>query len=879
MSETLTGKGLRVLKKGVRSLLQMSVLGTAVPIAFGTIVSTFLYFRYRDDVDSLQNQYHLEQDSKAHVLVQEVQGKFQQIHHGLQTIASMPGIRRIDPAAPKVSPRGAEWATDAFEGIEQIYLSLSRDQNISEISISSLDMDPDKINPATGKAWAPFATFDTDTINRLSEHPISLEKAVKVGDVVVHQNRAIKKQLSFFQQTCPTKDKVTLLNYPAVMSEEVTIDDNQFFRATHDEQDRQGFVYSVPYYGSNGKLKGLISCVFLTKNLRDQLPNTDSAIVDTKAHFAIFRPGLGTAMTSATSVRLAMPDTSLMYSSASPIVIPDLWGRWHYWVGKPSADFWNREDVRLLRTTILIGLGVLWTGVFILITFMATIRKRQDQRLESLLRSSQEILFMSDENGKIIRVGGQIKKALGWETGDFIGVNLSLFVIESEREDFQAHLKRVTERQYATETAEFQIETLDDKFVWYEFTTANMSHLPEIGGVLISLKNVETRKHAEFMLRTAKDAAESANEAKSEFLSRMSHELRTPLNAILGFGQLLEMSPETVQDQESVGQILKAGRHLLNLVNDILDISKIESGTLTMSVEPVECLDVIETVVNFIDPQAKQAGISVHVEYDGDFKVLGDRQRMVQVLINLCTNAIKYNKPGGTVTINVKEKDEDTTAFQIRDTGIGINPQVIERLFTPFDRLGAEKLTIEGTGLGLALSKTLVDAMRGKIEVNSTLGVGTVMEFSLPTAKPELQVIEGGAEESPSANELEGATKVLYIEDNLANLKVIADLIQTMPNFELSSARQGGIGIEMVESYQPHIILLDLHLTDMSGLQVLEHIRTNPQTSNAKVIVLSAEVDPIQLEKAIFLGADYIHTKPINVKDLIDLLHDIAEAA
>ena len=871
MGNSRTGRGLRGIYKLILSVLQISVLGTVVPIAFGILISTFLYFRYCQDIESLQAQYRLEQDSKAAIQIQKIQNMFLDVHQGLQTIANMPGIRRLDSQPKKLSPYGAEWASDAFQGIEQIYFGLAKDHGISEIAIMTLDA------KAAKNQSVHTARFDAKTIEHLNSI-VPLGSQSISGDVNPYEIEAMSHQLVFFQETCPLKDKVTLLNYPAVISGGIITSNLQAKSLDPDERESDGFVYSVPYFGADGRLRGLISCTFQTNTLRDRLPDSDAAIVETKRHFSVIREGVGTATTDSSSVQYALPDTSLMYSSVTPLIIPDLWGRWNYWVGKSGAEFWNREDVHILRTTILIAAGIVWSGLLILVTFMASVRKRQDQRLESLLRSSQEILFMTDNNGKVVRAGGQIKKALGWDVTDFVGVNLSLFIAESQREEFTEHIRRVTERQYGSESAEFQIETLDETLAWYELTTTNMSHLPEIGGVLVSFKNVETRKNAEFMLLKAKEAAESANEAKSEFLSRMSHELRTPLNAILGFGQLLEMSPETVQDQESVTQILKAGRHLLNLVNDILDISKIESGTMTMSVEPVECLDVIDTVVTFISPLAKQAGITVYTECHGNPKVIGDRQRIIQILINLCSNGIKYNQTGGRVTIGVKSENDLMTTFSVADNGLGIQPHVLSRLFTPFDRLGAENMTIEGTGLGLALSKTLVEAMGGQIVVDSEPGVGTTMNFSLPTANSQ-SVTSDSNRKCSDHDAAADKTKILYIEDNMANLKLIAELVNKSPEFDLCSARQGGIGIERLETYEPDIVLLDLHLSDMNGLEVIEHIRANPKTANIKVIVLSAEVDPKQLQEAMRLGADFIHTKPIDLKELLALLLNIAEAA
>lgn len=878
MNKPRTNFQVKGFLKSIVPLFQTSVLGSALPIAFGILVSTFLFLQYRDDIELLQNQYHTEQDTKSRGHAQQIQSTFQQIHQGLQMIANLPGVRRIPATGITFLKKGKQWDADTSQGIQQVFGTLYDDHGISEICLSLNSMQPDELDPATGKPWVPIASFDQASQGRLRSMSGTFEKKIQPGDVTAPQYMEIRRQLDYFSQNWPTKDHVTLLNYPAIVSKQTTIADSSLFRTSSSEDDRLGFIYSVPFYGQNGKLMGAVSCIFLKKVIKDLLPSADSALVDTKNHLAITRGINDTTVTNENSMRLAMPDPELLYSSAPVVNIPDELSRWHFWTGKNASEFWRRDEVHILRTTMLIGTCILWSGILLLVAFISNVKKRHDQRLDGLLRSSQEILFMTDDEGKITRVGGQIQKSLGWDSSDFVGKNLSLFVAKSSRTDFDAHLSRVIERQYGNESAEFQIETLDDRPIWYELTTTNMSHLPEIGGVLISLKNVETRKHAEHMLRSAKEAAEKANEAKSEFVSRMSHELRTPLNAILGFGQLLEMSPETVEDQESVAQILKAGRHLLTLVNDILDISKIENGTLTMSVEPVNCLEVIQTVVQFLDSQAKQSGVTLQVECMDDIKVEGDRQRMIQVLINLISNAIKYNKSGGKVVISVERTIERTT-FKIEDTGIGINPQVIDRLFTPFDRLGAERLTIEGTGLGLALSKTLVEAMGGTIAVHSQLEIGTVLEFSLASFTPKLQVVDGDLAGSAPREKSGDLVRILYIEDNLANLQLMEELIRTVDRFDLCTATQGGIGIELLETYRPHIVLLDLHLSDISGSLVLEHIRDHSELAHIKVIVMSADTNPKQLENMLILGADFIHSKPINIKELLTLFSNIAEAA
>ena len=389
-------------------------------------------------------------------------------------------------------------------------------------------------------------------------------------------------------------------------------------------------------------------------------------------------------------------------------------------------------------------------------------------------------------------------------------------------------------------------------------------------------RDATERNRAAAALRQAKEEAERASRAKSEFLSRMSHELRTPLHAILGFAQLLELDGQSAGDAESVGHILGAGNHLLGLINEVLDMARVESGKLALTPEPVSVRETLEETLALVKPQAAERRVRLEpATGELDCEVLSSARRFKQVILNLLSNAVKFNRAGGTVAVSC-ERIEDCLRIRVADTGCGISAENIAKLFVPFERLGVGDTVIEGAGLGLSLSKHLVEAMGGRIGVESELGQGTVFWVELPLIQRTSAATERKLDSRiPTVAERPRATALrtlLYIEDNLSNLRLVERILARRPEVTLLSAMQGGIGLELARQHRPDLILLDLHLPDIQGDEILRQLRAEPRTAQLPIVMISADATAAQIARLRADGASDYLTKPIDVREFLALV-------
>jgi signal transduction histidine kinase len=390
--------------------------------------------------------------------------------------------------------------------------------------------------------------------------------------------------------------------------------------------------------------------------------------------------------------------------------------------------------------------------------------------------------------------------------------------------------------------------------------------------VLVRLQRRQWRVEEELLV--ARDQARDASRLKTEFLSRISHELRTPLNAILGFGQLLQLDDLTEQQRESVDQMLRGGRHLLGLINEVLDISRIETGSLALSLESVDLHEVLTETADLIRPLAAEREIGIHppTREQCPWTVHADRQRLKQVLLNLAANAVKYNRHGGAIHLACHPTSEGRVAIVVRDTGPGIPPDKMERLFMPFDRLGAEQSEVQGTGLGLALSKGLMEAMGGTLGAHSVQGEGTTFTLELALAEDQ-PVPEEGLPAAPAPEQDAAAEHVvLYVEDNPSNLRLVERILGQRRGVLLLAAPRGEIVQDLVQRHRPDLVLLDLHLPGIDGEEVLRRLQADPTTATVPVVLVSADVTPGQRERLLAAGAVEFLGKPLDVPRFLEVV-------
>jgi PAS domain S-box-containing protein len=547
-------------------------------------------------------------------------------------------------------------------------------------------------------------------------------------------------------------------------------------------------------------------------------------------------------------------------------------------------------------------------------------QKKLDQRLRdqqfytrSLIESHIDALMATDSHGIITDVNKQMEALTGCTRDELIGAPFKSYFTDPERAEAAIELV-LSQKKVAN--YELTVRARDGKETVVSYNAATFYDRDrKLQGVFAAARDVTERKRFEQALQdtnveleSARLAAEKANLAKSDFLSSMSHELRSPLNAILGFAQLMESAtplPNTSQ-AESIGQILQAGWHLLKLINEILDLAVIESGKVSLSTEPVSLAEVITECQAMMEPQAQQRGIRMTFpSFESPIFVNADRTRLKQILINLLSNAIKYNREKGTVVVDCAplegqvttsptstmegrvttspiSNSEGVTAspkrirISVKDTGAGLSAEKLAQLFQPFNRLGQDMGGVAGTGIGLVVTKRLAELMGGAIGVESTVAQGSVFWCELILAAAPQLAAENGEAEDVAAPQLSGRAMprtLLYVEDNPANMKLVEQLIARRPDMRLLTAENGTLGIELARSSQPNVILMDINLPGISGIEAMKILREDCVTAHIPIVALSANAMPRDIAIGMEAGFFRYLTKPIKVKEFMDTLN------
>jgi len=506
-----------------------------------------------------------------------------------------------------------------------------------------------------------------------------------------------------------------------------------------------------------------------------------------------------------------------------------------------------------------------------------TALKESENRFSLFMDFLPAIVFIKDEMGRMLYVNKYMDNAFGASAWigktmyDVLQNELGRKMLEDDINAVNTGYQRVEE----------SMEQLDGKLHIYQtqkFAIPRSGHKPLIGGIALDITD---RILGEEETRKARHEAEKANFAKSEFLSRMSHELRTPLNSILGFAQLMDLGELNLAHRKGINHILSSGKHLLNLINEVLDISSIESGWLSFAMQPVQLNGIIMDMIDIIQPDVIKLRIKIQLLQSPTNKLFvnADPNRLKQVLLNLINNAVKYNHEGGSILISTEliatnGNSQPMLRIAIHDTGMGIKPENLEKLFLPFERIGAEKTVIEGTGLGLTVVKKLTEAMGGIVGVESKAGNGSTFWIELPQiVNKEATLVQTDESSKPQHFASKKAGTILYIEDNPSNLDLVEQiLLNQRPEITLVSIMNGLQALSTAIEYKPDLILLDLDLPDIKGLDVIRMLKSNSKTMHVPVVVISADATSQQFETLLEAGAKNYLTKPLDVINFLEVV-------
>ena len=507
--------------------------------------------------------------------------------------------------------------------------------------------------------------------------------------------------------------------------------------------------------------------------------------------------------------------------------------------------------------------------------------RESEQRFRNIFDHAPIGIVYADLQGRVRDANPRLRELIGYDADTLVHRTIADLTYPDDRADDTLALGRLMRGELPEVQRNTRLQHRDGTVLSVRMNWRVLRNAQSQPQRLVAVVEDITEQLRLQEAEQGRQLAESANRAKSEFLSRMSHELRTPLNAMLGFGQLLDLDrqPRLATHQQGwVGQILQAGWHLLEMINDTLDLSRIEAGMLRLVVAPVALQPLMAHCVAMVSPAATRRGITLQVHIaDHASHALGDETRLKQVMSNLLSNAVKYNVAGGQVVVRSHRLDAQTLEVRVLDTGLGLNEAQMAGLFQPFNRLGREQSDTEGTGIGLVISRRLAELMGGTLTAESAAGIGATFVLRLPLASLQAPKPQLSATMAPDSDRYRRRT-VHYVEDNETNVEVMRGILAQRPQVTLEVSTLGLDGLTAIRSHPPDLILLDMHLPDVDGLELLRQLQRDPACADIPIVVVSADATPTRIAEALAAGARHYLTKPLNLAGFLGVLDDLLES-
>jgi PAS domain S-box-containing protein len=506
--------------------------------------------------------------------------------------------------------------------------------------------------------------------------------------------------------------------------------------------------------------------------------------------------------------------------------------------------------------------------------------RESEQRFRNILNTAPIGIVYADLSGHVKQTNPRFCELTGYSNDELLTMTVPQLTHPDDNPEDVALSRALVQGELPMYRRQKRYLRKDGRTVWIQSTVTLLRDETGQPRRIVGVVEDITEHLRLLEAEKARDRAEAANRAKSDFLSRMSHELRTPLNAMLGFAQLLDLdrrAPLTPEQRPWVAQIQQAGWHLLEMINEVLDLSRIESGNVKLQIEPVNLAELLAASVAMIDAAAKQRGIVVSSELaDGTGVLMGDATRVKQILVNLLSNAVKYNTEHGRIHVATRLADAQTVELAVTDTGLGMSPEQLAELFQPFNRLGREESGQEGTGIGLVISQRLAELMGGSLRARSTAGEGSSFILALPRALEPDTVpsdLDGLAGEAPGYHR----RIVHYVEDNETNVEVMRGILAQRPQVLMEVSVTGAEAQPAIRRSLPDLVLLDMHLPDLSGQELLQRLKADPATAGIPIVVVSADATAAQIDAALQAGASLYLTKPVSVSELLAAVDEVLE--